>query len=76
MWEDPIVKEVHEIRKQLAAKDNFDIKAMFADLYRRQEALGDRLVSPGKRAESEAQADPGGQPHSEAVKPSEAAPAA
>ena len=51
MWEDPIVKEVHEIRKRLAAEHGFDLKAIFADIYNRQALLGERLVSPRKRAE-------------------------
>jgi hypothetical protein len=51
MWEDPIVKEVREIRDRLAAEQGYDLKAIFADIYRRQASLGDRLVSPKKRAE-------------------------
>ena len=46
MWEDPIVAEVHRTREMLAAKFNFDIDAIFADMQKRQAALGDRLVSP------------------------------
>jgi len=45
MWEDPIVAEVHQVREQLAAQFNFDVKAIFADMRRRQTALGGRLVS-------------------------------
>jgi hypothetical protein len=51
MWEDPIVAEVHRTREMLAAKFNFDIDAIFADMQKRQSALGDRLVSPKTRAE-------------------------
>ena len=51
MWEDPIVAEVHRTREMLAAKFNFDIDAIFADMQKRQAALGDRLVSPKTRAE-------------------------
>ena len=51
MWEDPIVAEVHRTREMLAAKFNFDIDAIFADMQKRQAALGDRLVSPRTRAE-------------------------
>ena len=51
MWEDPIVAEVHRTREMLAAKFNFDIDAIFADLQKRQAALGERLVSPRTRAE-------------------------
>lgn len=76
MWEDPIVKEVHEIRKQLAAKYGFDLKAMFADIYKRQAALGERLVSPKKRAESTAEADLGRHSDSSESTSSKSAPAA
>ena len=57
MWEDPIVAEVHRTREMLAAKFNFDIDAIFADMQKRQAALGDRLVSPRTRAEQTAEAD-------------------
>ena len=57
MWEGPIVAEVHRIREQLAAKYDFDITAFFADLRRRQAALGDRLVLQKQRAEPTAEAD-------------------
>ena len=46
MWEDPIVAEVHRTREKLAAEYNFDVTAFFADLRRRQAALGGRLVRP------------------------------
>jgi hypothetical protein len=46
MWEDPIVAEVHRIREKLAAEHNYDIAAFFADLRKRQAALGSRLVRP------------------------------
>ena len=51
MWEDPIVAEVHRIREKLAAEFDFDLKAIFADLRKRQAALGGRLVHQKKRAE-------------------------
>ncbi|MBM3995149.1 MAG: hypothetical protein FJ303_13505 [Planctomycetes bacterium] len=51
MWEDPIVAEVHRTREKLAAQFNYDIKAIFADLMKRQVSLGARLVAPKKRAE-------------------------
>jgi hypothetical protein len=44
MWEDPIVAEVHRTRGMPAAKFNFDIDAILADMQKRQAALGDRLV--------------------------------
>jgi len=76
MWEDPIVAEVHRIREMLAARFNFDIDAIFADMQRRQAALGDRLVSPRTRAEPPAEANRGRHSGSGGSTPSEAAPAA
>ena len=76
MWEDPIVKEVHEIRKRLAAEHGFDLKAIFADIYKRQALLGERLVSPRKRAELTAEADRGRDSGSSGATSSDAAPAA
>jgi hypothetical protein len=76
MWEDPIVAEVHRIREQLAAKFNFDLAAMFADMRKRQAALGSRLVSPKPRAEPTADAEPGRDSNISADAKSKAAPAA
>jgi hypothetical protein len=76
MWEDPIVAEVHRIREQLAAKFNFDVEAIFADIRKRQELLGSKLVRQKKRAEPTAQADPGRQSGCDESTSSEAAPAA
>lgn len=59
MWEDPIVTEVHRTREKLAAHYNFDVRAFFADLRRRQAALGGRLVAQKTRAEPTAKADQG-----------------
>lgn len=38
MPRDPIVEEVHRIRRARAARFNFDLDAMLTDLQRRQEA--------------------------------------
>ena len=54
MWEDPIVAEVHRTREELAAKFNFDVEAIVADIRERQAALGSRLVSLAKPAEAAA----------------------
>ena len=51
MWEDPIVAEVRRIREELAARFNSDVKAIFADMRKRQAALGPRMVSREKHAE-------------------------
>jgi hypothetical protein len=56
MWEDPIVADVHRIREQLSAAYDFDVKAIFADLRKRQVVLGTRLVPQKKRGESGAEA--------------------
>ncbi len=55
MWEDPIVADVHRTREMLAGKYGYDVQAIFADLRKRQAALGSRLVSPTKRAEPTAE---------------------
>jgi hypothetical protein len=76
MWEDPIVAEVHRIREELAARFDFDVHAMFADMRKRQTALGPRLVSLAKSAELAAEADRGRDPGSSENGPTGAAPAA
>lgn len=57
MWEDPIVAEVHRTREKLAAQYNFDIKAFFVDLHKRQIALGARLVRQQNQPNQELQTD-------------------
>ncbi len=59
VWEDPLVADVHRTREKLAAEYGFDVRAIFADLRQRQAALGGRLVSPKKRAESTILCDAG-----------------
>jgi hypothetical protein len=76
MWEDPIVEEVHRIREKLAAEHGFDVKAIFADLRKRQVSLGGRLVPQKKRAEPAAEADRGRHSDSAGSTSSEATPAA
>ena len=49
MWEDPIVAEVHRTRERIAARFNYDLDAYFADIRRRQVALGDRLIPAPKK---------------------------
>lgn len=51
MWEDPIAAEVDRAREMLAAKFNFDVEAIFADIRKRQAALGERLVPQRMRAD-------------------------
>ncbi len=76
MWEDPIVAEVHRIREELAARFNYDIHAMFADMRERQEALGTRLVSLVKPAEQWLQLTGAAIPSPRDNQPLPAAPAA
>jgi len=57
MRNDPIVAEVHRIRKELAARFNFDTHATFADTRDRQASLGTRLVSLVDPAKSTVEAD-------------------
>jgi hypothetical protein len=76
MWEDPIVAEVDRAREMLAAKFNFDVEAIFADIRKRQAALGERLVPQRTRTEPEAEADRGRRSGSPELTSSDAAPAA
>jgi hypothetical protein len=75
MWDDPIVQEVHRTREALAAEYGFDVKAIFADLRKRQTSLGGRLVRQTKRVEATAQVDQGRPLGSPDSAPSEVAPA-
>jgi hypothetical protein len=53
MIDDPIVEEVHRIRRELAAKFDFDVDAILADIQTRQLIHGDRLVQPPPRDQVE-----------------------
>ena len=53
MWEDPIVKEVRQVRDELERQFNFDIKAIFADLRKRQVSLGSKLVRRQREIKTE-----------------------
>ena len=76
MWKDPIVEEIHRTREKLAAEYNFDVKAMFAALRKREASLGGRLVPQKKRAEPTAEAARGRHSGSDESAASESAPAA
>ena len=76
MWEDPIVAEVHRTRQELAAAFDFDVKAIFADLRKRQAALGARLVSPKSQPNQALQSPGAATLISRDTKSLEAAPAA
>jgi hypothetical protein len=73
MWEDPIIADIHRTREMLDANYGFDVQAIFADLRRRQVALGGRLVSPKKRAETTAEVRRGRGSGSSGSTPAEAA---
>jgi hypothetical protein len=49
---------VHEIRKRLAAEHGFDIKAIFANIYKGQALQSERLVSPRKRTDADGSSAP------------------
>ena len=76
MWEDPIVAEVHRTREKLAAKYNFDVGAFFADLRKRQAALGARLMLQKKPAEPKPEAEGGRAATSSDTTPIKKSPAA
>jgi hypothetical protein len=75
VWEDPIVAEIHRTRKELAAAFDFDVKAIFADLRKRQTALGARLVRQKNKPNQELQPTGAAMPVSQGSKSQEAAPA-
>jgi len=43
-YDDPIVNEVRKTRELLAKQFDFDVRAIFEDLRKRQAKLGNRLV--------------------------------
>jgi hypothetical protein len=49
MTKDPIVAEVRRIREELAAKHGFNLKAIFADVRKRQKKSGHKVVSPVRK---------------------------
>jgi hypothetical protein len=69
MWEDPIVAEIHRAREKLAAECNYDIRAFFTGLRKRQ-------MAQSKRAEPAAEAGQSRSVKSAGASPPEAAPAA
>ena len=44
MWKDPIVEEVHRIRRKLSAQFDHDIDAICADVREREKQLGQKVV--------------------------------
>ena len=59
MWNDPIVAEVRQVREAHAAKFNFDLDAIFADLKAKERASGRKCVRyPPRPARSPAESAP------------------
>jgi hypothetical protein len=53
MWQDPVVKEVREIREKYAANLGHDLEAIYEDIRIRQAKSGRKLVSlPPRKPES------------------------
>jgi len=50
MWEDPIVKEIHEHRKAMLDAFGGDFRALFEDLRDQQEKSGRKVVNLPKRS--------------------------
>ena len=53
-YEDTIVEEVRKVKEALAAKFNFDVRAMLADAGKREKRHGKRLVSFMKKKPAKA----------------------
>ena len=45
MWEDPIVEEIRKHSEEYAAQFDFDLKAIFEDLKKKEEQGGRPVVS-------------------------------
>jgi hypothetical protein len=51
MWKDEIVEEIHRIRDEYAKSFNYDLKAIFEDLRKKQDESGHKFVDlPGNRS--------------------------
>jgi len=57
MAEDPIVNEVRKIRENLEAKFDFDPKAIFKDIRKRQAIISSRLIRRKKKLSATKKAD-------------------
>jgi hypothetical protein len=44
-WQDPIVEEVRRVRDEHAARFNYDLDAIAADIKKQEQAHADRLVT-------------------------------
>ncbi|MGK7880833.1 MAG: hypothetical protein AB4060_12135 [Crocosphaera sp.] len=53
MYKDPIVEEIHQYREEYAKSFNYDLKAIFEDLRKKQIASGRKFVKlPIKKVRS------------------------
>jgi len=57
MAEDSIVNEIRKIRENLEAKFDFDQKAIFKDIRKRQATIGPRLIRHKKKLPATKKAD-------------------
>jgi hypothetical protein len=52
-WKDEIVEEVRKVREEHAAKFNYDISAICADIRRKQKESGRKIVTSLKKRKLE-----------------------
>jgi len=45
MWQDPIVEEVRKTREAHAQKFNYDLKAIFQDIKKREKESGNNFIT-------------------------------
>ena len=57
MWKDPIVEEIHAIRKQIAKECNYDLDQIVDRLREQEKKHKERLVFSKPRERTESQAD-------------------
>lgn len=59
MRQDPIVREIREIREKHAARFDYDLEAIFEDIKARERARGQKFVRfPARRTPGEKSAPP------------------
>jgi len=57
MWRDEIVEEIRQIRREQAARFNYDIAALVADAKKRQDEGGRKVVSFSQQSRETAHID-------------------
>jgi len=58
MWQDPIIEEIHKVRKALAAKFQYDAYALGKFFQAQQETEGHAMVTRASKHVAEVQATP------------------